>query len=340
MVLVAHRCREILVIHPGALGDVLQAVPALTALRAFDGGNRLTFAGQTRLGRFFVGTGLADRALSFDGLGLEALFTREPLPPLLLSRFSRFDRVVSWFGSCAEPFPKRLRVLVPEALVSLPVPDSGPPPAVWEHLLSTLSPWGVTVPPRFASLSLPEAWRGEARRALAGLGWDGRQPLLVVHPGAGGASKRWPAEGFARVIRRVVSETGCQVLVHEGPADSAAVEQQFRALDLPTLHLLEPPLHLLAAVLQAASAYLGADSGVSHLAAATGAPAVILFSRTTRGRWAPWSPTALPLTVSDSSDDDETIAQAVSERLDKARKERVRPASSSPGRTRPALWRR
>lgn len=340
MVLVAHHCREILVIHPGALGDVLQAVPALTALQAFDGGSRLTFAGQTRLGRFFVGTGLADRALSFDGLGLEALFTREPLPPLLLSRFSRFDRVVSWFGSRAEPFPERLRVLVPEALVSLPVPDSGPPPTVWEHLLATLSPWGVTVPPRFASLSLPEAWRGEARRALAGLGWQSRKPLLVVHPGAGGASKRWPAERFARVIRQVASETGCQVLIHQGPADGAAVEQLIGMLELPVLHLTEPPLWLLAAVLREAGAYLGADSGVSHLAAATGAPAVILFSPATRGRWAPWSPTALPLTVSDNSEDDETIAQALSARLDKTRTEGVRPASSSRERTRPARVRR
>ena len=37
-----------LIVHPGALGDVLQAVPALRVLRAQ---GRLTFAGQARLGR-------------------------------------------------------------------------------------------------------------------------------------------------------------------------------------------------------------------------------------------------------------------------------------------------
>jgi ADP-heptose:LPS heptosyltransferase len=101
------------------------------------------------------------------------------------------------------------------------------------------------------------------------------------------------------VIRWVSLETGSQLLIHQGPADRDAADQLFRALDLPMLHLLEPPLHLLAAVLQEGSAYLGSDSGVSHLAASVGARAVILFSSpNARERWAPWSATALPLAVS------------------------------------------
>ena len=43
------------------------------------------------------------------------------------------------------------------------------------------------------------------------------------------------------------------------------------------LTLVSPPLPVLAGVLSMAQAYLGGDSGVSHLAAAVGAPAVILF---------------------------------------------------------------
>lgn len=312
--MVVHRSREMLVIHPGALGDVLQAVPALAALRALEGGSRLTFAGQARLGRFLAGTGLVDEALSFEGLGLEALFAGDSVAPSLRSRLARFDRVVSWFGARAEPFPERLRSIVPEALIAPPVPEGEPSPTVWEHLLATLAPWGVAEPPWRAPLSLPEAWRAEARLTLSRLGADGRQ-LLVVHPGAGGKWKLWPAEGFARVIRLVVLEAGCQLLIHQGPADRDAVEQLSSALDLPTLVLSEPPLDLLAAVLQEASAYLGTDSGVSHLAAAVGAPAVILFSPTMRSRWAPWSPTALPLAVGHGLDKVEIIVREVSELL-------------------------
>ena len=55
---------ETLVIHPGALGDVLQAVPALSALER--GGHRLTFAGQPRLGELLQGMGLVLAAFTFS----------------------------------------------------------------------------------------------------------------------------------------------------------------------------------------------------------------------------------------------------------------------------------
>jgi len=324
--MVAHRSRDTLIIHPGALGDVLQAVPALTALRALEEGTRLTFSGQIHLGGLLAGAGVVDKALAFDGLGLEALFAGEPLPPSVQAHLADFGRVVSWFGARAEPFPERLRSVVPDALIDLPVPETGPPPTVWQHLLETLAPWGVRAPTRLAPLSIPAAWRAEARRALSRLGRDPRHPLLVVHPGAGGRWKRWPAKGFAQVIQRVARENGCPVLVHQGPADRNAVEELGGALDLPLLRLLEPPLHLLAGVLQEAGAYLGPDSGVSHLAAAVGAPAVILFPPDTRDRWAPWSPTALPLALSDSFHEVEALARAVGERLS-----RERPGPASPG---------
>lgn len=311
----AYSC-EVLVIHPGALGDVLQAVPALRALRTASG--RLAFAGQRHLARFLEGAGLADEALDFDALGLEALFASEPVPSEVRGRLARFDGVVSWFGSRAEPFPERLRSLVPRALLAPPVPDTvagaGPPPAVWEHLLATLAPWGVE-PPSLEPLELPGAWMEEAGRRLGDLGIAAGQRLLVVQPGAGAVWKRWAPEGFGSVIRRAVSATGCRVLVHQGPADGPAVEALLDGLDLPLARLVEPGLPLLAAVLAGAAAFLGGDTGVSHLAAAVGAPAVILFPPATRQRWAPWSASARPLTLGGDRSDIEAAGRAVVECL-------------------------
>ena len=301
--MVTSRSREVLVIHPGALGDVLQAVPALIALRE---GDRLTFAGQMRLARLLKETGVVHEALDFDSLGLETLFAGDEVSPETRSRLASFDRVVSWFGSRDVHFAERLHSIVPETLLAPTVPETGPPPTVWEHLLAALAPWGVTAPPRLTPLKLPEAWRDEARQELSRLGWEERRPLLFVQPGP---------EPFASIIRAVARESGCQVLVHRGPADTEAVNQLTRLLDLPVLVLVEPPLHLLGAILQEASAYLGGDSGVSHLAAAVGAPTVILFPPATRERWAPWSPTAFPLVMSGGSEEIEAVARAVIERL-------------------------
>ncbi len=305
----------ILVIHPGALGDVLQAIPALAALRALPESHRLAFAGQERLGWLLEGTGVVDASLGFGGLGLETLFAGDSVPREVQSRLGGYDRVVSWFGSRADLFVERLRRIVPDALIAPPVPETGPPPTVWEHLLGSLAPWGVKAPSELAPLDVPEAWRAEACLALLRLGRDERGPLLFVHPGAGGRDKRWPAENFARVIRKAVQETGCQVLVHQGPADRDAVDQLARVRDLPALRLVAPPLHRLAGVLREADAYLGGDSGVSHLAAAVGVRAVILFPPATRDRWAPWSPAAFPLTMAEESDDLAPVARALIESL-------------------------
>jgi len=298
--MVTSRSPEVLVLHPGALGDVLQAVPALAALKE---GNRLTFAGQMRLAGFLAATGVVDQALSFDSLGLESLFAGDEVSPEIRSRLARFGRVVSWFGSRDALFAERLRSIVPGTLLAPPVPETGPPPTVWEHLLATLAPWGVTAPSGLTPLKLPEAWKDEARQALSRLGRADRRPLLFVQPGP---------EHFAPMIRDVARASGCQVLVHRGPADKEAADRLTRLLDLPVLMLVEPPLHLLAAILREASAYLGGDSGVSHLAAAVGAPAAILFPPATRERWAPWSPTALAFAMSDGV---ETVARAIVERL-------------------------
>ena len=62
----------------------------------------------------------------------------------------------------------------------------------------------------------------------------------------------------------------------------------------------EPSLPRLAGVLACASAYLGNDSGVSHLAAALGTPSVVLFTRD-KLAWQPWEPRARPLVVSTAS---------------------------------------
>jgi ADP-heptose:LPS heptosyltransferase len=303
-----------LVIHPGALGDVLQAVPSLRALGA---DTRAAFCGQPRLAALLAGTGVVGTALSFDAFGLEALFTDEPAPPALAERIGAFDRVVSWFGSRDPRYPARLASLVsgPRAgarscIVAPPVPLAARP--VWRHLLDTLSSPGEPAPPRAwpddpalrQPLAVPAEWRREARVALDRLGIS-RGPALVVHPGAGGHAKLVDPALLATAVERLVRARGTaapgagplEVVIHQGPADREPVERLAALLRWPAAVLREPALPLLAAVLAQAGGYLAGDSGVSHLAAAVGAPSAILMSRDTRARWTPWSATARVVAV-------------------------------------------
>lgn len=307
----------ILIIHPGALGDVLQAVPALRHLRARGPKVHLAFAGQPRLGRLLAELAVIEESLSFDGLGLEALFTSGPLPPALLRATARFSRIVSWFGSRDATYRERLGALVADTVVAPPGPEDEAAGPVWRYLMSTLASEGPVRAERISPIGLPAALRTRARQILDGRGIAERTPLLVVHPGSGGAWKQWRAEHFAEVIGAARRRRGTSVLIHQGPADAEAVERLLARLEAPAPRLIEPELGLLAGVLGAAQAYLGGDSGVSHLAAAVGAPSVILFPRATRQRWAPWNPTAIALELTGEADDVHRVTRETDDLLER-----------------------
>ena len=133
---------------------------------------------------------------------------------------------------------------------------------------------------------------------------DTPRPWLFVHPGAGSVAKQWPAEAFARAITTVAARARLNVLVHQGPADAAAVAALRQHLGDGALALVNPSLPALAGAIAHADLFLGNDSGVSHLAAALGVPAIVLFDVRLLD-WRPWWPGARVRTV--------TLTQAVPE---------------------------
>lgn len=268
-----------LVIHPGPLGDLLLAVPALRALRRLPGGQPLELAARPSLGALLLALGVADGWRDAEALGLGALFVEAGVPeiPALRGR----SRVVSWFGAHDPVYVRRLRTAAPGAVVASPRGNGTLP--VWVHLCRS-----VGVPEEWQEpVSAPEALGAAGRRALETAGWDGRHPLLVVHPGAGSRGKRWPPEAFADVLCRIARESPVRLVVNQGPADADAVQALTRHLGGSVPVLREPPLEVLAGALAQADAYLGNDSGPSHLAAALGVPAVVVFE-SHRLPWRPW----------------------------------------------------
>ncbi len=305
-----------LVIHPGALGDVLLAIPALRALRHGRPDASISLAAQPRIGELLQALGVVDEALAFDALKLDELFCSEDvcsgdvcsgdreagstaggLRKERVAPVARFARVVSWFGARDGDFVRRLTALVPGAIVA-PSVQAGHP--VWQHLVLTAG-----VPLDAADrwrepVAVPAPLVDAGRRALEGAGWDGESRLVVVHPGAGGPAKRWPAAGFAALIDRLASRARLTVAVHQGPADAEAVAALDARRRGRTIALTEPSLSTLTGMLRCAAAYLGNDSGISQLAAALGVPSVVLF---TAGNleWRPWARHVEPLIVATSA---------------------------------------
>jgi hypothetical protein len=274
--------RGALAIHPGALGDLLLAVPALRALRATN--SAVTLAAQRHLAALVAALGEADAVRDFETLRLDALFTgagEAQLPPA--------ERVVCWFGARDADFTRRLRAQRPGAIVA---PSTGTG-LVWEHLLRTAA---VADGDWRAAGCVDAALVAAGRAALIEAGWDGHRRLIVVQAGAGSVRKCWPTDGFVAALGDVVGSRELTLVLHEGPADAAAVDAL--ASRLPgALRLRGLLLPALAGVLRLASVYVGNDSGVSHLAATVGAPAVVLFAAANLA-WRPWASEPEVLTVS------------------------------------------
>jgi ADP-heptose:LPS heptosyltransferase len=214
---------------------------------------------------------------------------------------------VSWFGSREPHFTRRVTALVPDAVIAPSVGSDDQ--EVWRHLLST-----VGAAPDRAMREPVSAGRvlvAEGRLALQRLGWDGRGRPLVVHPGAGGRGKLWATEGFAAVLDRLARrESRLAVVVHRGPADSEAVAALSAALGRPAMVLEEPDLTVLAGALSVAAAYIGNDSGISHLAATLGVPSVVLFTAE-RISWRPWAEHVEPQVVSMPTPREADVRRAV-----------------------------
>ena len=291
-----------LAVHPGALGDVLLAIPALRALRSGVDAP-LALAAQPRIGALLAALGVVEHALDFDTLGLDALFVDEPA---CRPRLPAVERLVCWFGARDSVFVRRLTALVPNAVVA---PSLVPGRPVWEHLLATLdAPTGAWCMP----VGVPDAVRAEGAAALARAGFDGPRPWLVVHPGAGSAAKCWPAEAFARTITTLAARARLNVVVHVGPADAAAAATLRRHLGAGVAWLESPSLPALAGALAHATIYVGNDSGVSHLAAALGVPSLVLFDPRHLA-WRPWWAGARVQTVTLTRTVSDEVAAVVNE---------------------------
>jgi heptosyltransferase-3 len=284
------------VVHPGALGDVLLAVPALRAVRACAPEDELVLAAQPRIGALLRSLGIVDRNVTFETLGLEVLFTEGDAPARLRQLFDG-ARVVSWFGSSDPAFARRLRAFAPGAIVAAPTAADGT--LVWEHLVASLDarPGVADQGAWRGPISIPPAVVAEGRQALLRAGWDGASRLMMLHPGAGGVAKCWASEGFAALAESLVASACVELIIHDGPADHDAVAGLRRRLRVPALALTDPPLEALAGALAHITLWIGNDSGVSHLAAAVGAPALVLFAEANLA-WRPWMRETRTLAVS------------------------------------------
>jgi ADP-heptose:LPS heptosyltransferase len=118
----------------------------------------------------------------------------------------------------------------------------------------------------------------------------GRNPGMMMD------SKRWPPDHFAALADRLAAKLQTSVVLLGGPEDGDIVSAVQSHMITPSAALLgELDFGQIALLANRARLYLGNDTGLTHLAAAAGAPTAMILGPSDPRRYAPFAPNAIAL---------------------------------------------
>lgn len=111
-------------------------------------------------------------------------------------------------------------------------------------------------------------------------------PAVLLNPGAGWGAKRWPVERYAAVAQGLI-DRGHRVFINIGPGEEALAEPIVSATKGAAV-ALQADLPLLIAVTRRIALAVAGDTGPLHLACALGKPVVGIFGPTDPSRNGPF----------------------------------------------------
>jgi len=288
----ANALSSALLVRLGGLGDLLAVLPSIQLLRKSRPGWRLTLAGREDYGTLFVETGVVDELEPASGPRFTRLYSAGEIPADAASWLGGFAFVWGWMQARRpdglEDALDRLgaphRMLVYDAGANLPAGRY-----FFGETARSLGPDVSTVAEfdDFVFLPLKEAVLLGGRRLAESLGIGPEARYVVIHPGSGGVKKRWPLERFLETARLLRGDGLSGVFVM-GEAETE-LQAELAGTNLPSSWSSISGLALkdLAGLLARSSLYLGNDSGVTHLAAACGAPTLAVFRNDSALVWKP-----------------------------------------------------
>ncbi|WP_166827150.1 glycosyltransferase family 9 protein [Thalassoroseus pseudoceratinae] len=281
--------KRIGIIKPSALGDIVQTLPILPALRHRFPEATVSWVIAHGLRNLLEGHPDLERTISFHRRGN----WRSQLELLGEIRRAHFDLVLDLQGlirtgimTWASRAPLRLGMETAREgahrACHLTLPGTARDVSAqvrYQNVATALGCDATKLAPKIAITADDRDWIENALvRATS--------PRLVIAPGAKWMTKRWPAERFAHVAANAVRQWDLSIVVVGSPDEvelASQVEtslQRFVASTEVVNLAGKTSLRQLAGVLESATVVLANDSGPMHLAAAMGTPVVAAFTCT------------------------------------------------------------
>jgi ADP-heptose:LPS heptosyltransferase len=251
---------RLLVLRRGGLGDTLLLAPVLRALQRRHPDCAIDVAGVREFAAVLAHFGLCARALSSEDLATWRLRAGGPTP--------------EWAAAYTQ-------VVADEAALGA-VAAPGRHVACFDPRPRTEAPLGQQLAEQ---LGLTLRWPQDAWLVPGPAPGRG---AAVLAPGSGGRAKCWPQQGWL-ALAECLGECG-DVAVVVGPTEIERDDPRRWPWPASVQFVVESEVVALAERMRSASAFVGNDSGPTHLAAMLGVPTVALFGPSVAAVFAPQGP--------------------------------------------------
>lgn len=286
---------KILIIRGGAIGDMILTVPAITALRRHFADARIELLGYPHIAAIIHAAGLVDGVRPIEARPLAGFFAAGGmLSEDLRQYFAGFDLIVSYLYDPDRIFRENVGRCSTAQFIQCPhranEADGIHACEVYLKPLEELAIFEADPVPRLRvpTVSLTGLIAEGAITGAASANWT---RIVALHPGSGSERKNWPEYKWRELISILLDRTTWQLLIVGGEAELDRIDRLTR--DLPTDRVAcarSLPLVRLAGLLQNARAFVGHDSGITHLASALGLNCVAIWAHTDPAVWRPLAP--------------------------------------------------
>lgn len=279
--------RTIVMIHPGGLGDVLLAVPAMGRLRTRFPNHRLVLCAEDQVARLLLACRIIDAWTSVQGRACADLFVgADSVTDQVQTWLEDCDLAIGWMQDLNGKLNETLKTVgVREVIVRSPFSTAIRATHQRDRFLEAINE-APSDDEGDVLLMVTEPLLHLGRACLEAAGLAIGQSLVLIHPGSGSAHKCVAPEILAAVVI-ALQISGATPVVLEGPADREPVERLVQLCMNPPIVLKGLDVLTVAGVLAQARLFVGQDSGVTHMAGLMGVRTVALFGPTDPDRWAP-----------------------------------------------------
>jgi lipopolysaccharide heptosyltransferase I len=299
--------KNILIAKPSALGDIVLALPALTALRKSFPEAKISWLVRPEFAALLENHPHLTEIISFDRKLLGKAWYHPRAFGALVSligrlRRSRFDvvfdfqglfrtAILAWLSGCKKRFGMaNAREFATLFYTDKIAPDPQNPHLV-DYYMRMIRAAGVSE----CGVEFVFPPDGEVAASVAKLLADhgvAASNYAVFVPGSAQPDKCWPVERFAILAEKTASQFGLSIVAAGTASEAALVETLKQKTRVPVTSLAgRTSLKELIALLRAARLVVSNDTGPGHIAAALGTPLVLMFSWSNPARIAPYGRT-------------------------------------------------